>query len=448
MEVAQLYRNKEVSPVEVIQQVFDRLEKIEPSINAFISTLKEDAYQSAIMAEKKFLNNEETHLLCGIPYSLKDLFYTKNVRTTCGSNVLKGFVPSYSATVVEKIKETDAVLIGKNNMLEFAYGIVHPDFGQTNNPNNVNKTAGGSSGGSAAAVSAGLGYFSLGTDTGGSIRIPGSYCGVVGLKPTYGLVSTFGVFPLSWSLDHVGPIAKNVKEVAVILNVIAGHDSKDPYSMHGDYSLINLSQFNERIYKKRIGVLPDSYLKCLKKEVKNVYQSTLEMVVALGFEIKEIKIENWHLAEEMIMNILLPEAAQIHQYMMNKREQYAPLTYEQLELGMKQRAIDYLNGLHQQKEFKRTVNSVLDEVDVLLTPTVSFPVPDEDPVIGDAEMNEMTFTGPFNLSGHPALTFNMAALTNESLPVGMQLIGHHFREEELLQIAHLIEQQGMIKGKE
>jgi aspartyl-tRNA(Asn)/glutamyl-tRNA(Gln) amidotransferase subunit A len=447
IEVAQLFRKKEISPVEVLQKVFERQEKVEPKLNAFISILKEDALQSAKKAEQIFLSDGESHLLTGIPFSVKDLFYTKHIKTSCGSNLLRDFVPTYTATVVEKLQQTGAVMFGKNNMLEFAYGIVHPDFGQTNNPWDTGKTAGGSSGGSAAAVAAGIGYFSLGTDTGGSIRIPASYCGTVGLKPTHGLVSTYGVFPLSWSLDHVGPITRSVKETAVLLNIMAGKDQRDPYSVGKDIPFINLDVFTDELPKKRIGILPESKLTSLDAEVKEIYNKTLKLVQSLGWEIETIDIEKWHLAEEVIMNILLPEAAQVHEKWFDLKDQYAPMTYRQIEMGQEHKAIDYIRGVQEQKEFRKIVSEAFQLVDVILMPTVAFPAPAEDPVIGDVELNEMVFTGPFNLSGHPAITVNMG-LTGTDLPVGIQLVGKHFGEKELLQVGHVLEEHSGVKSRQ
>jgi aspartyl-tRNA(Asn)/glutamyl-tRNA(Gln) amidotransferase subunit A len=445
IDVAGLYRKREISPVDVLEKVFERHERLEPKLNAFISILREEAFQSAKKAERMFLNGEESNLLTGIPFSVKDLFYTKNIKTTCGSNVLRDFVPSNTATIVEKLQQTGAVMFGKNNMLEFAYGIVHPDYGQTNNPWDLAKTAGGSSGGSAAAIAAGIGYFSLGTDTGGSIRIPASYCGTVGLKPTQGLVSTYGVFPLSWSLDHVGPITRTVKETAILLNIIAGKDTCDPYSAGQDIPFINLNAF-EKIPPKKIGILPASKLTSLHAEVREVYDKTIKLAIALGWEVETIDIENWHLAEEMIMNILLPEAAQIHEKWVNQKDQYAPRTFQQIEMGLEHKSIDYLKGVMAQKEFREIVTKAMSDVDVVLMPTVAFPAPAEDPVIGDTEMNEMTFTGPFNVSGHPAITVNMG-FTSTNLPVGIQLVGKHFGEKELLQMAYVLEEQSGVKSR-
>lgn len=439
LEIAELYRCKELSPVEVMDATFDRLEVMEDSLNAFITLLKQEAYTDAKAAEDLFKAGTTSHILTGIPYTLKDLYYTKNILTTCASNVLKDFKPSYTATVVEKLNEVGAVCFGKNNMLEFAYGIVHPDFGQTNNPWDLSRTSGGSSSGSAAAVATGIGYFSLGTDTGGSIRIPASYCGVVGVKPTYGLVSTRGVFPLSWSLDHAGPITRTIKEAAVVLDLIAGPDPSDPYSAHRALEQLDISVFDTPNPKRFIGILPSEKLKNITKEVLQVYEDTLKTMVNFGFELVEVHIENWNKTEEMIMNVLLPEAAKIHQQWINDKHKYAPVTYQQIEAGMKQTAVKYLNGTEQQITYRVAVNKLFNNIDFLLTPTVAFPAPKEDPVIGDKELDEMMFTGPFNLSGNPAVTVNMGYTRNQ-LPVGMQIVGKHFCDMEVLKFAYELEQ--------
>ncbi|MFZ3577607.1 amidase [Virgibacillus sp. DJP39] len=439
VEIAELYRQKEVSPVEVTEKVFERQRKLEPKLNAFITLMEEDAIKQAQTVEKQFLNNQSLHVLAGIPYAVKDLFYTKDMLTTCASNILKNYKPDYTATVLSKLSKTNAILFGKNNMLEFAYGIVHPDFGQTNNPWDVTKTSGGSSSGSVAAVGSGIGYFSLGTDTGGSIRIPASYCGTVGLKPTRGLVSTYGVFPLSWSLDHAGPITRNVKDAAVVLDVIAGYDPNDQHSVKGKLGKLDFEYFDRFKTPKRVGILPYEKLIGLEASVSEVYYQTLKIVQSLGWELVEIDIKNWNRTEEIIMNVLLPEAAQIHQHWIGRKAEYADLTFKQIEVGMQHKAVDYLNGLEDLSRYTDSVSDLFTQIDVILTPTVGFSAPAEDPEIGSEELNEMMFTGPFNISGHPAVTLNMG-FTDKGLPVGMQLVAPHFHDMELLQAAFQLEQ--------
>lgn len=429
IEVSQLYRSKEVSPVEVIRLVFERYHQVEPSLCAFITMLEKEAFEKARDVEKRLMAGEQLSVLAGIPFSAKDLYDTKGVRTTCGSNVLKDNVPERTAEVVERFTAAGAILIGKNNMLEFAYGIAHPDFKQTNNPWDVTKTAGGSSGGSAAAVMAGVGYFSLGSDTGGSIRIPASYCGVVGLKPTYGKMSLDGFFPLSWSLDHAGPLAKTVREVAMLMNVYEAADEKV------------LS------FGKKIAILPDSYLGSLTTDVRKVYDETIRLVKELADSVETVEIPNWHESEKDVMNLVLPEAASIHQKWFHRKDDYAPGTYQQLQAGRAHQTLDYLSTVKNQAEWRRHISRLFEEVDFLVMPTVAFLAPEEDPVIGDAELNEMTFTGPFNLSGHPAITLNMGFSEIGRLPVGMQIVGGWNQEGKLLAFAEELEMRVKVDRK-
>ncbi|ANU26210.1 amidase [Planococcus versutus] len=442
-ELAKLYRNTEVSPVEIVKATFERQLKVEPQLNAFISLTEKEALQQAKEAEKHFLRRESVHILTGIPFSAKDLFYTKDIRTTCASNILRNFKPDFTATAIKKLLENGAVMIGKNNMLEFAYGVVHPDFGKTNNPWDLSKTSGGSSSGSVAAVASGIGFFSLGTDTGGSIRIPASYCGVVGLKPTRGLVSTHGVFPLSQSLDHAGPIARNALDAALVIETISGCDSEDPYSLAGKITAVDIENFYASI-NKRIGILPERQLGGLTPDVRSVYKNTLKHVQSLGWEIEEITIPGWSQTEDIIMNVLLPEAAQIHKQWLDRKKEYATMTYHQIEMGMEKKAVDYLDGLLSLKKYTEDVTRLFKSIDFLLLPTVAFAAPAEDPVIGSSEEDEMVFTGPFNISGHPAVTINMG-FTENGLPVGMQLVAPHFRDIELLQAAAQLEHLRAVK---
>jgi aspartyl-tRNA(Asn)/glutamyl-tRNA(Gln) amidotransferase subunit A len=446
-EVASLYRQKQLSPVEVLTHVFEQVEKHEPILNAFISLLHDEGMKTAKKAERLFLSGEEVHPLTGIPFSVKDLFYTKNIKTTCGSRILKQYIPNYTATVVERLAQTDAVLFGKTNMLEFAYGVVHPDYGQCNNPWDTTRTSGGSSSGSAAAVAAGMGYASLGTDTGGSIRIPASYCGVVGLKPTYGLISVHGVFPLSWSLDHVGPITRTVEDLALILDVITGYDPLDHYSVPSPRNYQNYrSHVHLEPSRKNIGIFPASMMSHVTPEVLQVYNNALRIFESIGWQIIEVDIQGLEQVEDVLMKVLLPEAAHIHRSWLDQKEEYAPLTYQQIELGTKQYSLDYLHGLEEMRRFKQAVENTFKTVDAILTPTVAFQAPAEDPAIGDGEQNEMTFTAPFNVSGHPALTIN-AGFTEELLPIGLQVVGKHFGEEEVLQIAYHLEQHLNLKQR-
>jgi aspartyl-tRNA(Asn)/glutamyl-tRNA(Gln) amidotransferase subunit A len=432
LQVADLYRGKELSPVELIGSTFNRLKEVDPELNSFITTLESEAMEAAKEAESAFLRSEANHVLYGIPYSVKDLYCTKGVRTTCGSRILKDFIPDNTAPLISSLHNCGAILIGKTNMLEFAYGIVHPDYGQTNNPWDMTKTAGGSSGGSAASVAAGIGLFSLGSDTGGSIRIPASYCGIAGLKPTYAILSLEGIFPLSPSLDHAGPMAKSSEDLMVVMDALVPgfHSAKHPNN-----------------HKNTIGILPADKILDVNEEVASIYIKALEQIKKLGWAVEEIELKYFDFTEEILMNVLLPEAALIHEKWLSRKEEYAPLTYKQIEAGLVHRSLDYLKAKNELLNARKDVDRVMRDVDFLIMPTVPYPAPDEDPAL--EEDNEMKFTGLFNVSGHPAMTIN-AGFTKSKLPVGLQLVGRRFEDKKMIEAAIKLEQMlsQSMKGKQ
>jgi aspartyl-tRNA(Asn)/glutamyl-tRNA(Gln) amidotransferase subunit A len=423
LEVANLYRKKELSPVELVQNIFSRLEELDPSLNSFITRLENGALAAAKEAEGFFLRNEPAHILCGIPFSVKDLFDTKGIKTTCGSRILKDNIPETTAPLVALLQGYGAILLGKTNMLEFAYGIVHPDYGQTNNPWDVTKTAGGSSGGSAASVASGLGLFSLGSDTGGSIRIPASYCGVAGLKPTYGLLPLEGVFPLSASLDHAGPLAKTAEDLLVVMDALV---------------LDFQSQTAAKEKTVVVGVLPLREMKSVTEDVLTVYKEALKQIENMGWRINEIELKYFNRTEAIVMNVLLPEAAFVHEKWHLLKEDYAPLTFKLIESGLNHHSLDYLKAKQESIKTREDIDQVLNDVDILVMPTIPYPAPEEDPAL--EVDNEMKFTGLFNVSGHPAVTIN-AGFSKEKLPIGIQLVGKHHEDKGLLELAILLEKR-------
>ncbi len=436
-ELGALYRSRAVSPVEVTQAVLRKAEKEQRRLNAFITLLKDEALRAAVEAERAFREGLSTTPLTGVPISLKDLFWTRGIRTTCGSRILRDFVPDHSAGVVERLENAGAVIFGKANMLEFAYGIVHPDYGQCNNPHDPERTAGGSSGGSAASVAAGIGYASLGTDTGGSIRIPAAYCGVAGLKPTYGLVSTFGVFPLSWSLDHVGPIARTPADVALVLEAIAGYDPRDRYSDPAAGE--KWADVKAGGASLKLGLFPAADMAGLDPDVKACFDRAVQILEQMGYRFVPADLPRAKDVEGALMRVLLPEAAHIHRRWWNRGDDYAPLTYQQIRDGTRMKAVDYLKGMDERRELKKRVSRVLERVEALVSPTVAFPAPAQDPVIGDKGKDEMAFTGIFNVSGHPAVTVP-CGYTSEGLPVGLQFAGSAFGDRRLLSLAQRFEE--------
>jgi aspartyl-tRNA(Asn)/glutamyl-tRNA(Gln) amidotransferase subunit A len=419
LEVADLYRKRDLSPLELVRNIFERYQVLEPKLNSFITTLETEAIAEAERAENIFSQKKAAHILCGIPFSVKDLYDTEGIRTTCGSIILRNHIPKTTAPLVKQLQSYGAILLGKTNMLEFAYGIVHPEYGQTNNPWDVTRTAGGSSGGSAAAVAAGLGLFSLGSDTGGSIRIPAAYCGIAGLKPSYGLLSLEGVFPLSPSLDHAGPLAKSTEDLLVVMDALVPSLQAQPE--------------REEVV---VGILSPSEMKGVADDVLIVYREVLSHLETLNWRVKVIDLKYFDRTEEMVMNVLLPEAALIHEQWQLRKGDYAQQTFKQIEAGFNHLSLDYLKAKQEQSKAREDINLVLENVDLLIMPTVPYPAPEEDPPL--EEDNEMKFTGIFNVSGHPAVTIQ-AGFSKEGLPIGIQLVGKLGDDKGLLKKAIKIE---------
>lgn len=406
-DIAALYRTKKLSPVEVVETFLARIEQLNPIINAFITVTSETALEDARRAEAELSKGYDRGLMHGIPVALKDLIETEGVRTTCGSRLRAHHVSTTDATIVRCLKASGAIVLGKTNLLEFAYGVVHPDFGPTLNPWDTARTAGGSSGGSAAAVAAGLCCAAVGTDTGGSIRIPASYCGVVGLKPSYGLVDLKGVFPLAWSLDHAGPIARNCRDAATLLEALTGHAYSVGIELDGLRCGINPA------YLERVEVQP---------AVVEAFQAACDVFRSAGVTIVEVEVSGLEQANNALRDLLLPEATLIHEKDLVRHDKsYAPATLEQLKQGLTVPATTYVKALR----FQQTLQTRFDEhfraLDALLMPTAPWVAPAEDPsVTGDEGIAEMHFTGPFNLLGLPALS--IPCDSGNSLPIGLQII--------------------------
>ncbi|MGG3468537.1 amidase [Neobacillus pocheonensis] len=428
-EISNLYRKKEVSPVEITEATLERLQKLEPKLNAFVTVLAEQALVKAKMAESAFIKGEKVSKLFGIPVSLKDIFMTKGIRTSLGSRILQDFVPDEDAFVYQALQDTGAIIIGKNNMLEFAYGSVHPDYGQCNNPWNVNRTAGGSSTGSGASVSAGIGYASIGTDTGGSIRVPASFCGVVGLKPTYDTVSKQGLFPLSQSLDHIGPLTRTVRDNAIVLEQIS--------SRRFDFE----SLFSGEIRGVKVGVIRSLTDTITNPEVSRLIVSAIQQLKELGAHLYDVEIPGIESIEGAAMPIVLAEASANHQQWFALMEKdYAPNTYANLREGYKVTAVTYLDALEQKKRFTKAVDEVLKQVDVLICPTVPYPATEKDPSFEDGNIDISQRTIPFNVSGHPALTVSAGNTASENLPIGLQIIGSYYDEGTVYRVADAFQQ--------
>ncbi|MBC7738879.1 MAG: amidase, partial [Candidatus Saccharibacteria bacterium] len=339
-----------------------------------------------------------------------------------GSRVMPPQIATRDATLVARLRAAGAIIFGKTNLLEYAYGIAHPDVGQTNNPHDPTRTAGGSSGGSAAAVAAGIVPLAIGTDTGGSIRIPAAYCGIVGMKPTFGLVPLDGVFPLSQSLDHAGPLARTVADAALLLAVLSGQPMQDI-----------------PVLPRRIGLITAHFSTTpIGRAVTDHVRSYIELMRAAGVEVVEITIPSLAQANAALVDILHPEASLIHQTLLAQNPAgYAPGTRAQIEAGFKTTATDYLRAKAFQATLRADIEQVFADVDLLISPSVPFVAPHEDPVIVDGDDSEMLASGFANVSGHPSLSLPCGQIGG--LPVGMQLTGPFHQDARLLAQAAAIE---------
>ncbi len=423
-EIAAMFRAKALSPLELTRLTLERIEQLNPTLNAFITITSEKALAQAARAEQELASGMDRGLLHGIPIALKDLVDTAGIRTTCGSSILRDHVPGQDAIITQRLEAAGAVLVGKTNLLEFAYGIVHPDYGQSNNPFDPTRTAGGSSGGSAAAVAAGLCFAAVGTDTGGSIRIPASYCGVAGLKPTYGLTSLAGVFPLSWSLDHAGPIARSSNDARLMLEVMADKKMAAKLELKG----------------MRFGILQREGSE-MQPEVTAAFDAACRALEQAGAEIITVHIPDLELADAALLNVLLPEASVIHaDWMATRPQDYAPFTRTQIELGFAVPAVTHVRAQQYRRHLTRQYLEVLNHVNAILSPTVAFVAPFEDPVFAadDAGAAEARRTGPYNLTGLPALTLN-CGFGAQSLPVGIQIVTRPFEDALALAIGSALE---------
>ncbi len=444
--IAERIALRQVSPVEVTAAALDRLARYEPELNAFITTVPDAALAAARDAEAEIARGRYRGPLHGVPISLKDLFLTRGIRTTAGSRILADHVPEQDATVVRRLAAAGAILIGKTNMLEFAYGEVAPDFGPSRNPWHTDYGTSGSSSGSAAAVAADLGYATLGSDTGGSIRLPAAYCGIVGLKPTYGLVSRSGALPLSWSLDHVGPMARTVRDCALMLEAIAGHDPGDPTS-----SARPVPRYGALLEQPTpscvIGIVEPAEDDQVEPAVRAAVDATAERAGQLGFTCKRVTLPHPTLAPRALLGILYAEASAYHApWLRDRAEEYAPNTRIRLELGTLLPAPLYVRAQQARRVVMQAYRALFAQVDILLLPvgpSASYRL-DAAAVEPTAEGGDrmgalIRFSGPFNLIGYPAVSVP-SGLTADGLPLGVQLAGRPFEEGLLLQVAHAVEQ--------
>jgi aspartyl-tRNA(Asn)/glutamyl-tRNA(Gln) amidotransferase subunit A len=438
-ELGGRYRKRELSPVEVTRTLLGRIEQLDPMLHAFI-TLTADRAMADARAAEAALQRGDARPLLGIPVAHKDIYCTRGIRTTGGSALLADWLPEDDATCVQRWQEAGTVLLGKLITHEFAFGLQLPGhrFLPARNPWNTAHIPGGSSSGSGAALAAGLVVGATGSDTGGSIRGPAAFCGIVGLKPTYGRVSRAGVLSLSWTLDHTGPMARTVEDCAYLLQAMAGHDAADPASSRvpiDDY----LAPLGQDIRGMKIGVPRAYFFDGIDAEVAQAFEGALTTLRELGAEVRDVTIPSLHTTPAFLL-ILMAEAFAYHERDIREHpELYGDVLRERILTGALVTAAEYTQAQRLRAQLCREMAEVLRDVDVLATPTAPAPATPftlaQDPEFGFPRSN----MPPFNLTGLPTLALP-CGFTSSELPLSLQLAGRPFDEGMVLRVGHAYEQ--------
>lgn len=467
-EAHQLLKNKEISASELLKAVLDEIDRKESKIKAFITVVKEQAFKHAQEIDKEILQGKEVKPLTGIPYSLKDIFCTKGIKTTAASTILKNFIPTFNATVVEKLHAEGAILVGKTNCDAFGHGssTENSDFGPTHNPYNLAYVPGGSSGGSAASVAANMCLFSIAEDTGGSIRQPASFCGLTGLKVTYGRVSRYGAIAYASSLDSIGPLTKTAMDAAIVLKAIAGQDVFDattPAVKVPDYPQLSSSS----IKNMTIGIPQEYFAEGLDEEVKNSLQQAISKLKELGVQTKNVSLPHTKYAIATYYIIATSETSSnlarydgiryghseqsaktlLETYCKSRATGFGAEAKRRIMLGTYALSAGYYEAYYKKAMQVRTLikqdfEKVFKEVDILITPTSPVPpfklgAKTHDPL---AMYLMDIYTVTANLAGIPCLNINVGYTTKEKLPIGMQIFGPQFSEEKLLNVGNTYQQ--------
>lgn len=445
--LAKAIAKKELSPVEVVRAYLERIEAYDRKVNAFITVLNDQALKSARRAEKEILRGRYLGPLHGIPFAAKDLFFVKGIRTTCGAKILTDFVPHYSAAVIERLSAAGAILLGKLNMHEFANGptSVNPHYGPVHNPWDLKRISGGSSGGSAAALAASFAPLTLGTDTGGSIRIPAALCGITGLKPTYGRISRYGVYPLSWSLDHPGPMARTTKDVALAMTVLAGHDPRDPVT-----SAVPVPNYvralSGGIDGIRVGVPAGYYFQSLDAEVRSSVKKAVDDLGRLGASVRSLVIPRLEEAAMASSIIIFSEmAAALEKWHLTRARDLGDDVRARLNQGAAISAPLYLKAQRYRRMIREDFAAAFKNVDVIVTPQLPITAPligqktvsfgeQEEPV----NMALTRLTRITNLVGVPCLSV-CCGFSSAGMPIGLQIATKPFSEGMALKVGHAYE---------
>ena len=466
-EIREMYEKKEITVPEVIKAYFDKIKVDDEKIKGYISLCEAEAMKKAEEVQAKYDAGEKMGPLAGVPIAVKDNMCTKGIKTTCASKMLENFIPPYDATVVKKLNDADAIILGKTNMDEFAMGSSneHSAFFKTHNPVNLNKVPGGSSGGSAAVVAGNLAPISLGSDTGGSIREPASFCGIVGLKPTYGLVSRYGLVAFASSLDQIGPMSRDVTDTATLLNVIAGHDEMDSTSANIEKKDYTKALVND-VKGMKIGVPKEFLAEGVNEEVKEAVTAAIEKFKALGAEVSECSFPATKYVLPAYYLISCSEASSnlgrfdgirygyrtknyetLQDIYKNSRsEGFGPEVKRRIILGTYALSSGYYDAYYKKAQKVRTIvkrdfDALFEKYDLILSPTAPVVACD----IGSKTSNPLEMylldilTVPVNVAGVPAISIPCGK-DKEGMPIGLQIIGKHFDEEKILRAAYTFEQ--------
>lgn len=453
-ELAALLVKRKISPVELTNLFLRRIERQNSSLNAYLTITAEHALAAARRAEKQLLARRGSRgaasALLGIPISIKDNIWTRGIRSTAGSKILRDFIPTEDSTAARKLARAGAVLLGKTNLNEFAYGITgdNAHYGAARNPWALDRMSGGSSAGSGVAVAAGLCTASIGTDTGGSIRVPSAFCGTVGLKPTFGRVSVFGTQPLSPSLDHVGPMARTAADAAMLLGVIAGRDPLDPSSSPRPVEDFYGALQGKPLKKIRLGRPREHYWEKLDPEVRRAADAAVRDMEKRGAVVREVSLPHLKPSLDAATEISLAEALHVHQaagYFPARAADYGEEVRLRIESGAKVPAATYLAGFDVRKRLLAEFAAAFQEVDAIVAPAQPVPAPRQGSEF--VEMNGERIAAraaivghcrPANFTGLPAISVP-CGFTREGLPVGLQFVGRAFDEVTLLRIAYSYE---------
>ncbi|RCK73785.1 MAG: Aspartyl-tRNA(Asn) amidotransferase subunit A [Anaerolineae bacterium] len=441
-EAKRLIQAGDLSPLELTQTILERIERLNPTLNCYLSVFQEEALARAERLSKSLKDRRNLNPLYGIPIGIKDLIAIRNHPLRAGSKVWDGYTPAQDARVVERLRRSGAIFIGYHNMHEIALGVtnLNPHFGAVRNPWRTDCISGGSSGGSAVAVVSGLCLGAIGTDTGGSIRIPASLCGAVGLKPTFGRVSLRGVLPLSWNLDHVGPLGRCVEDVALLYRLIAGYDPQDVAS--AQKNLPNpLAHLREGVKGFRIGLAQDDFFTQAEEEILQAVRTAAAVFHELGAQVEEVQIPDGWLAAQTNGLMVISDAAVIYEKQLAEQAGlFGEDVYQRLRNGAAVTLAQYIHARRTQTVLRKQYQEFFKRYDLLLTPTTPITAP---PIAGrdsiEAARILTRFTAPFNLTGLPALSIP-CAMSTEGLPIGLQLVANYWKEDSLLRAGYAYEQ--------